>query len=66
MTIIEKLESHTKSFYAIALLNADDEARERDSGAPLRPRARQNVILETGLFLGVLGRQKRRELFPAW
>ena len=53
-TIIEKFEEYAKTSYAIALLTPDDV------GGPdadkLRPRARQNVILELGFFWGSLGR----------
>lgn len=62
MTIIEKLEKNTNCVYAIALLTSDDEARRRGSDDPLTPRARQNVILELGMFLSLLGRSRVRML----
>lgn len=56
-TIIEKLELNADVGYAIVLLTADDEGKEK--GAPsLGLRARQNAILELGYFMGRLGRQK--------
>lgn len=56
-TIIEKLEAHSSTSFAIVLLTSDDEGRKK--GDPeLRPRARQNVITEMGLFMGKLGREK--------
>lgn len=56
-TIIEKFEEHAaEAGYAVVLLTGDDEGRELGSGAELRPRARQNVILELGFFVGTLGR----------
>jgi predicted nucleotide-binding protein len=60
-TIIEKLEgeSNLESLYAIVLLTPDDVGTANKafrSKADLKPRARQNVILELGFFLGKLGR----------
>jgi predicted nucleotide-binding protein len=40
------------------LLTGDDEARQRGAEQELRLRARQNVILELGFFVGALGRQR--------
>jgi predicted nucleotide-binding protein len=54
-TIIEKLVGETeRAGYAIALLTPDDLT---DDG---RGRARQNVILEIGYFLGKLGKERLR------
>jgi hypothetical protein len=56
-TIIEKFEHYSKVSFALILLTADDEGRVR--GEPsLRNRARQNVVLEWGFFLGLLGRER--------
>lgn len=54
-TVIEQIERHGASArYAIILLTGDDEGGLR--GGEMRPRARQNVILELGYFWGRLGR----------
>jgi predicted nucleotide-binding protein len=42
--------------FAIVLLTGDDEGHLRRGSSPLRPRGRQNVILELGMFMGLLGR----------
>ena len=56
-TIIEKFEQHAvEAGYAVVLLTSDDEGREAGTQDELRPRARQNVILELGFFIGELGR----------
>lgn len=55
-TIIQKLEDHSKVRFAVVLLTPDDEGRGR--GSDLKPRARQNVILELGYFIGSLGRER--------
>jgi len=53
-TIIEKVEAHADVGFAVVLLTPDDEGCEK--GGTARPRARQNVVLELGYFLGRLGR----------
>lgn len=58
-TIIEKFEAEGNVGFAVALLTPDDVARVRaDEKAALRTRARQNVILELGYFVGKLGRSR--------
>jgi predicted nucleotide-binding protein len=58
-TILEKFERHAQSAsLAVVLLTGDDEGRLRDSDKPLSPRGRQNVILELGVFIGLLGRER--------
>jgi predicted nucleotide-binding protein len=57
-TLIEKLEAHMENGYSFILLTPDDEGRLNSPGESLRPRARQNVILELGLFIGALSRAK--------
>jgi len=52
-TIIQKLVDHGDVGFAVVLLTPDDEGRT--SGGQLQPRARQNVILELGYFVGLLG-----------
>ena len=57
MTIAEKLVLSGNVGYAIVLLTPDDLGREK-SEAEEKPRARQNVILELGYFVGRLGRER--------
>ena len=58
-TIIEKFEAHAgEAGYAIILLTPDDVGAAKDKANDLKPRARQNVILELGYFLGALGRDR--------
>jgi predicted nucleotide-binding protein len=59
LTIIEKLLANAEVGFAVVLLTPDD------CGGPAgaayedqRPRARQNVILELGYFVGKLGRER--------
>lgn len=55
-TIIEKFEAHSAPGFAVVLLTPDDlGGKDEDS---LVPRARQNVILELGFFMGKLGRNR--------
>jgi predicted nucleotide-binding protein len=58
-TIIEKFSDYSDVSYAIVLLSADDITYQKDGNPEsARYRARQNVILELGYFLGKLGRDK--------
>lgn len=57
MTIPEKLIAHSDVGFAVVLLTADDFGRAKASQDD-NPRARQNVILELGYFVGRLGRDK--------
>ena len=56
-TIIEKFEQHSNVGFAIVLLTDDDIGKAKIE-ENLNPRARQNVILELGYFIGKLGRNK--------
>ena len=56
-TIIEKFEEHAEVPYAVVLLTPDDVGASQIDAAHLRPRARQNVLLELGFFIGKLGRR---------
>jgi predicted nucleotide-binding protein len=57
-TIIEKLEDHAETAaFAVVLLTPDDVGAAKADAANLKPRARQNVVLELGIFLGLLGRR---------
>ena len=60
LTIIEKFEKHASNTdFAIALLTPDDVGALREGADnELKSRARQNVILELGYFMGKLGRKK--------
>jgi predicted nucleotide-binding protein len=55
-TIIEKFEDYSDVGFAIVLLTPDDIGAPRDKKGQTQPRARQNVILELGYFMGKLGR----------
>ncbi len=57
-TIIEKLEEYSKEVqYAIVLATPDDEGKAT-SESIVKKRVRQNVVLELGMFLSKLGRDK--------
>lgn len=56
-TIIEKFERYSDVGFAVVSLSPDDLAYPKGSDpSKARPRARQNVILELGFFLGKLDR----------
>jgi predicted nucleotide-binding protein len=57
-TVIEKFEVHADVSFAVALLTPDDVGASASERAHLRPRARQNVVLELGYFLGKLKRNR--------
>ena len=58
-TVVEKLEEYSKVAYAVVLLTPDDLGGPRETDASdMRPRARQNVILELGYFLALVGRDR--------
>lgn len=56
-TIIEKIEAHSDVGFAIILLTPDDVGKAKNEDV-LQSRARQNVVLELGYFMGKLGRNK--------
>jgi len=56
--ILDKLEAHSRAAFAIVLLTPDDVGAQKDHSASPLPRARQNVILELGFFLGRLGKAR--------
>lgn len=55
-TVIEKVEANGDVGFAVVLLTPDDLGCAK-GGVP-EPRARQNVLLELGYFIGRLGRAK--------
>jgi hypothetical protein len=55
-TVIEKVESNSDVGFAVVLLTPDDEGCTK--GGQPEPRARQNVLLELGYFIGRLGRER--------
>jgi len=56
--IIEKIEAYADVAFAVVLMTADDVGASKSSATDLRPRARQNVILELGYFVGKIGRER--------
>jgi hypothetical protein len=53
-TVIEKIEGYSDVGFAVVLLTPDDEGNLK--GGEPQPRARQNVLLELGYFIGKLTR----------
>lgn len=58
VSILEKLEKYSEVDCAIILFTADDIGSKKNEPEKLAPRARQNVIFEAGLFIGMLEREK--------
>ena len=56
-TVIEKVEANSDVGFAVVLLTPDDLGRA-NTEKDLQPRARQNVLLELGYFIGKHGRDK--------
>lgn len=54
--VIEKIEAHSDVGFAVVLLTPDDEGNLK--GENPKARARQNVLLELGYFLGKLTRSR--------
>ncbi len=61
-TIIEKFESNSNVGFAVILLTDDDEGKAKTE-MDLKNRARQNVVLELGYFIGKLGRARVLPLY---
>jgi hypothetical protein len=65
-TIIEKFEDYADVGFAVVLMTGDDKGGDKSAPpAEYRLRARQNVLLEMGFFLGKLGRGKVCVLYEA-
>ncbi|WP_190394450.1 TIR domain-containing protein [Nocardiopsis quinghaiensis] len=62
VTLIEKLEEHlgenSNATFAVIVMTGDDIGQLNEEGEELRPRARQNVVLELGYAMGTLGRRR--------
>lgn len=56
-TVVEKFEYYSKVDFAVCIWSPDDEGKKKGKDK-LKPRVRQNVMLETGFFWGSLGRKK--------
>lgn len=58
-TVIEKFMTHSNVGFAVVLLSGDDMGYSLKEGEEMsKKRARQNVILELGFFIGKLGRNR--------
>lgn len=58
-TLIEKLEKYRHEVaYAVVLATPDDEGHRADRPDEKAYRARQNVVLELGMMLAILGRSR--------
>lgn len=56
-TIIEKLEAYSDVHAAIILFTSDDLGSAKEEKENEKYRARQNVVFESGYFMGYLGRE---------
>lgn len=58
-TVISKFKEEAVDIgFAVVLLTPDDEGRRRGGDNEMKPRARQNVVLELGFFLASLGQER--------
>lgn len=57
-TILEKFEDYADVGFAVILLTSDDKGYDKAKPGTEKGRARQNVVLELGYFLGKLGRNQ--------
>jgi predicted nucleotide-binding protein len=57
-TVIEKFERNADVGFVVVLVTADDVGSVKTEAGKLNPRARQNVILELGYFIGRLTRAR--------
>lgn len=64
LTLIEKLEvNQQRAAYGIVLLTPDDVGYAKDQESNKQFRARQNVVLELGMLVGLLGRKNVAVLY---
>jgi hypothetical protein len=64
-TVIEKIEAHSDVGFAVVLLTPDDVGAAKADAARLQTRARQNVVLELGYFVGKLKRSRVCALYTS-
>jgi predicted nucleotide-binding protein len=64
-TIIEKIEEYSTVNFCIILLTGDDIGYKKSDPSNFAARARQNVILELGYFIGKIGRSKVCALYES-
>ena len=64
-TLIEKFTDYADVGFAIILLTNDDLGAAKEEKDNMRPRARQNVVMELGYFLGKLGRDRVCPLYES-
>lgn len=64
-TIIEKFEVFSDVGFSVVLLTPDDVGASKANPEQFNDRARQNVILELGYFLGKLGRDRVCALYKS-
>jgi serine/threonine protein kinase len=57
-TIIEQIERYSTVAAAVVIMTADDLGTAKQAAGEPQPRARQNVVLELGYFIGKLGRDR--------
>jgi predicted nucleotide-binding protein len=57
-TVIEKFEEHSDVAFAVVLFTPDDVGHPVGKVDEIKPRARQNVVLELGFFMSALGRER--------
>lgn len=57
-TVVEKLEHYGDVHFAVVLLTPDDIGASSADPGRTQPRARQNVVMELGYFIGRLGRAR--------
>jgi predicted nucleotide-binding protein len=57
-TVVEKFEEHSDVAFAVVLFTPDDVGHCVGKADEIKPRARQNVVLELGFFMSALGRER--------